>query len=367
MMMLGLVIHAALTYNVTQHGDEWPLRDPQASHIFCDSIVFLIHIFRMPIFFLIAGFFGALLFYEKGGRKMAVNRLRRIVFPFIVFLFLLWPLTVFSFEFSKASFLGLEMPAIIAFQSLSNLSDFLPQSTFHLWFLYYLIGITATIIPIALILRIRKEISFKIYGIFDEVISRPFLRILIFSLITFALLYLLGTSMITASMSLIPDLNTFLYFLFFYLVGWLTFKSRHHLETFKEYDKISFLLAVILVTIKGGVIQKYNLPPGSHTLFFLLISSLAITLFLFSITGLFIRYSSKYNSHILYMSNASYWVYLIHLPIAAILPAFIWTLPLPAIFKFLIVCLTTALICIVSYHYFVRSTFIGKFLNGRKF
>jgi hypothetical protein len=33
----------------------------------------------------------------------------------------------------------------------------------------------------------------------------------------------------------------------------------------------------------------------------------------------------------------------------------------------LFVVLSTGVICFVSYHYLVRGTFIGKFLNGRKY
>ena len=62
MMLLGLVLHSALTYNVTNHGHAWLLKDPESTNIATDSIVFLIHFFRMPIFFLVAGFFGSMLF-----------------------------------------------------------------------------------------------------------------------------------------------------------------------------------------------------------------------------------------------------------------------------------------------------------------
>lgn len=365
--MLGLVIHAALTYNITSHGEEWPLRDPMSRHMFSDFIVFVIHIFRMPLFFLIAGFFGAMLFYQRKWRSMVINRIKRIVFPFIIFLILLWPLTMFSFEFSKASFIGVESPASSALKLLSSFDDFVPRTTSHLWFLYYLIFITATTIIIALGLGKLKSMSGLIFKVFDGIIVKPFWRIIFISTITFAIFYSLGTSMITASVSLHPDLKTFIYFLFFYLIGWLLFKSKHHLETFMNYDKISFFIAITLVSIKGVMINEFDLAPDRPSLLFILISSISISLFIFSITGLFIRYTSNFNPQVLYLSNASYWVYLIHLPITAILPGFIWKLPLYAFLKFMIVCFTTFLICLVSYHYLVRSTFIGNFLNGRKY
>jgi hypothetical protein len=68
-----------------------------------------------------------------------------------------------------------------------------------------------------------------------------------------------------------------------------------------------------------------------------------------------------------YVSDASYWVYLLHLPLTLLIPGLIADWPLPATLKMLFVVLSTTSICFVSYHYMVRGTFIGKFLNGRKY
>jgi len=55
------------------------------------------------------------------------------------------------------------------------------------------------------------------------------------------------------------------------------------------------------------------------------------------------------------------------LPLTAVIPAFIYDLPFSGVTKFLIVLSLTSFICFVSYHYLVRGTFIGGFLNGRKY
>jgi hypothetical protein len=55
------------------------------------------------------------------------------------------------------------------------------------------------------------------------------------------------------------------------------------------------------------------------------------------------------------------------LPIAAFIPALIYEWQVPAMLKFLTVLSGTSIICFTTYHLFVRSTFIGKFLNGRKY
>lgn len=179
-MMLGLVLHSALTYNVTYPGDAWSLKDPETTHIFSDSLVFLIHSFRMPIFFLVAGFFGAMLFYERGRLRMIKNRISRIVFPFTVFLFLLWPITIFAFGYTNAIFSHQENPFEMAMEPFTDISAFLPRTTSHLWFLYYLSLITGTIAILGILLKNTQKLTKKITKIFDWLIQRPFARIIFF-------------------------------------------------------------------------------------------------------------------------------------------------------------------------------------------
>lgn len=369
MMLLGLVLHSALTYNVTNHGNSWSLKDPYSTHLSTDFIVFLIHSFRMPIFFLVAGFFGSMLFYERKPIKMVKNRISRIVYPFIVFLFILWSIIIFTFDYTGSVFSSIKNPIITTLSSFSDFSSFLPKTTFHLWFLYYLILITTATVLLGLLLKKSKNISNKITKHFNWVIKKPLIRILFFSGLTTLIFLFLKTFMINASVSLIPDLSTFIFHFYFYLVGWILFKSKDLLNTMMKYDKISVLLAVIITITQGLIIQKSNsdILSNSNSIMLMILSSIIIWLFIFGITGLFIRYGSKYSKRMRYISDASYWVYLIHLPITAIIPAFIYKWEFQANIKALIVLIVTTFICFISYHYLVRNTFIGKFLNGRKY
>ena len=99
----------------------------------------------------------------------------------------------------------------------------------------------------------------------------------------------------------------------------------------------------------------------------IILKSMTVWLFVFGITGLFVRYTSCHSPIMRYLSDSSYWVYLVHLSFTAIIPSFISGWSIPATLKFLFVLLTTSFLCFVSYHYLVRGTFIGKFLNGRKY
>lgn len=60
-------------------------------------------------------------------------------------------------------------------------------------------------------------------------------------------------------------------------------------------------------------------------------------------------------------------MYLLHLPIGFQIEVWVAEIPMNWIFKFLIYNLAAILVLILSYQYLVRSTFIGKMLNGRRY
>lgn len=68
-----------------------------------------------------------------------------------------------------------------------------------------------------------------------------------------------------------------------------------------------------------------------------------------------------------YVADASYWVYLVHLPIVMALQVAVGRWPLHWSIKFPLVVTATLALAFVSYHFLVRSTFIGGILSGRKY
>jgi glucans biosynthesis protein C len=361
MMLLGVVLHSAITYGNADWGSTWSLKDPIATSSVNDYIVDIIHVFRMQIFFLVAGFFGAMLFYERKPLKMVKNRISRIVFPFIVFLILLWPTVVYASVYTRSLFNGSNNPLADALARFSSIEILIPNGTFHLWFLYYLAIITFVSVGLGLLFKKIPIVSNYISNIFGKVIQKPILRVIIFASLTAVVYLIIGTSQVAASISFIPDFNTFIYFLFFYLVGWVLFKSKHLLDSMMKFDWVCTILGTALFTVFFFMNASFGYEVQ------IILKSTMIWLFVFGITGLFIRYGSNHSARMRYISDSSYWVYLLHLSFTAIIPSFIVDWPLHAILKFLFVLISTGIICFVSYHYLVRDTFIGKFLNGRKY
>ena len=372
MMILGIVLHSAVTYSPLDMDTRlgiFQLKDPLNSHISNGFIVEFIHSFRIQIFFLVAGFFASLLYYEKSPRQMIKNRISRILFPFLVFETFLGPFFKLTKEYSiiKLNFL----PDLLSFPTLKPFIG-------HFWFLYYLIIIT--FLFTGLIIFLSKFLSIGKY--FDKylrkVLKYRILKLVVFSFFTFyiyTIMNILGDLMPSylsnffmpnslpyePRITLLPNPLIILYYSSFYAVGWLLFRSNKLLDSFKSFDWIYFLSGTLLFTFLffNAIILNY---------FQMVILKSVITwLLIFGITGIFIRYFSNFSSRAKYISDSSYWIYLTHIEFCYLIPCFIVTWNIPSTFKFLIVTIITTIICFTTYHYFVRNTFIGNFLNGRKY
>ncbi|MCP3983039.1 MAG: hypothetical protein GY723_01545 [bacterium] len=68
-----------------------------------------------------------------------------------------------------------------------------------------------------------------------------------------------------------------------------------------------------------------------------------------------------------WVSDASYWFYLVHLPLTALGAGVLIGSGLPAGVKFLLVLGGTTVVCCVTYALLVRNTFVGAVLNGRRY
>ena len=249
MMLLGLVIHSAITYSVFDFVEGWPLKDPSNTHLSNDFIVYFIHSFRMPIFFVVAGFFGSLLFYERKPLKMFNNRVSRIIFPFIIFLLLLSPLLIFASSYTQLIFDGSDTAYNTVASYFSNLLIFIPRGTFHLWFLYYLSIITFSSLILGLVFKKLPRLSKQISKSFSWIITKPIRRILVFSGLLSIICFCMGTFDITPPFSLVPDSETFTFFFFFYMIGWILYKSKHLLDHLMRFDWGCFVLGFVLITI----------------------------------------------------------------------------------------------------------------------
>ena len=88
---------------------------------------------------------------------------------------------------------------------------------------------------------------------------------------------------------------------------------------------------------------------------------------IFGLIGAFRKFCSAENRSIRYLSDASYWLYIAHLPVAMLLQIWIANAPWPGALKLICICTITTLFLLAIYEVAVRYTWIGAMLNGRKY
>ena len=65
-----------------------------------------------------------------------------------------------------------------------------------------------------------------------------------------------------------------------------------------------------------------------------------------------------------YLADASYWCYLLHLPLVLWLQVLVAKWPVNGWLKFAFIMAVNVLVLLASYHWCVRYTWIGRLLNG---
>ena len=366
-MLLGIVLHAALPY-IPDIAAYWPA-DKNSSELI--KIIFeFIHVWRMPLFFVLAGFFAKLVISRKSWKVWWGNRFLRIGLPIIVFFPLMSLLLPWIFQYGKTG----ELSFFFSFDGQPH----------HLWFLWHLMifviltGIFS--LPYLLFTRVLKRTSnsslrfistslHKVDALLDSIFFRsrfPLGFIIICLLINIQ----------TGGELILNPLASGLYFFF----GYLLYKNTVLLNFMKSYWQYYLGTAIILFALYVilGIIET-NLPrdiysqssadiePNLLQWLQYLLKIICAVLFSYAFIGLAESKLGSYNRKIRFISDGSYWMYLIHLPIVTFITFAMFEWSIPAIYKFLLAIVVTTLICLTTYKYLVRSTFISIFLNGKRY
>jgi glucan biosynthesis protein C len=372
-LILGIVFHASLSYLPIFIG--WAVMDISTSHVV--SIFALVsHSFRLELFFLIAGFFSHMTFHQLGLEAFFKSRLVRIAIPFIIGWFALRPLLASGWVMGAESMRGdVNILAALTngFASLGSIPEGFLVGT-HLWFLYYLLLISASVVLLRYFIGLNKSVKQYLTHLADNVIAwlcRSPSAILIIAVPTACCLWFMEHwGMDTADKSLIPHIPVSLVYGGFFLFGWLLHRQPTLME---QFARLSWgKLLVCIAAAVGAVIlsqfemnsghSQYGLFKASFILCYAIMMWSLVSLSIGACKHLFKRPSKK----VRYIADASYWLYLIHLPIVVWLQTAFAELPFHWSIKLFSVCALTLIISIILYDAFVRSTFIGATLNGKR-
>ena len=358
-MMLGIVLHAALSYFLASgdYGAFWPQDDQQS--VLATYVFDFIHTWRMPTFFLLAGFFAHLVLDRRGDRYFINDRVNRILLPlaiFGVFMATVIP-TIWTTTLTREFVLVNPLE-----QSLGGLA------IGHLWFLYHLVYLYA-------ILMVSRWVAGKISE------PLPLGRVLLAVFVNPWQVPLVLLFAFTSIGRFVEDVEDyllwpigafdFLFSLVPFLVGYGLYKRREMVVQLAETGTVVALLsagmvAFVLRELLAPIVLGGTEDEDSLGLIFVLVDSAATVCFTFGLIGLFQRLFTGESASVRWIADSSYWVYIVHLPLVLLIAYTMFELPWPAELKFAIVCCATATIGFGSYWVFVRYTPIGTMLNGKR-
>ena len=368
-LLLGVVLHATLSF--MPGAQVWLVADPSRSTALA-MLFFTIHVFRMTLFFLLAGFFAHLLLHRLGTAAFIKNRLKRIAVP----LFTFWPI-VFSALIAVLVWL-----AYLKFGGIPKESPPGPKFTpddfplLHLWFLWVLLLFyTLALLLRSLFLRIDGDGVLR--GIADNVVAWLMHPLGIFALalptamVLFAApKWFLWIGIPTPDKTLYANLSAWVAYGSVFGFGWLLDRQRHLLARWRDRWPTNLAIAIIALSFCFVSMNHINttLPMSMDGLKFVLAMAYAIGAWAASIAaiGLALRFADGYSPARRYIADASYWIYIIHLPIILALQVASSQSTWPWMLKFPLLLLTGLALMFASYHWLVRGTAIGVMLNGRR-
>jgi glucan biosynthesis protein C len=370
MMMLGIVLHASQWYMTEPPGGLPVPLDNSRSYLF-DVIMHFIHSFRMPLFFVLAGFFTSLLVGKRSFKGTYVNRVQRILIPLLLAIVTILPLTMVMMVSFIASarcgthqFLitGSQLETIAAEMNAAGMPADQP-SLGHLWFLYYLLYFYL-LIPVCFVVS-RWTTKLKLGGI---ITSAWFCAALsVYTIMT--LWYFRGGVLFEGFIFVEPHPPSLLYYGSFFFLGYLFHSHRGILDTFRTRLTLFGITSLLLFPLAMYFTHMDFATETTQEFHAAAVISNAFLTWslIYFFMGLFLKYLDFQSPWILYVSNSSYWVYLLHMPVVCFIAWLMLPLQLPALVKFSVIVLSTTGICFLSYHYFVQNTWLGSTLNGKKF
>lgn len=353
-MLLGVVFHGLI------FAPEVSFLSPEANTRIFTLLGESIHTFRMPLFFLLSGFLCSLLSDTLEVRKFFLNRLNRIFIPFVASLLTVGILTNYLFHILKLRIDGFDLLEAIKRSSFMQELGFENFSLVHLWFLYYL-AMFILVGPILVFCsRAIVDSFFKSFPKKHFPKNRIFIVILL-AVIPTIIFLLTGENGNPAPIRTFEiNFYYFSYYFYFYAIGLLLFKLKIELKFFVPKAGF-FLLTALLLTITRLYFwslseQEYHIPIS-------LSFNLAVWFYIFGFLGIAVRYFEKTSTTLKYLADASYWIYLIHMPITLLLNLIFFE---PVSFTtFLLLLCGIFFLSLISYNYLVRPSFIGKLLNGK--
>jgi peptidoglycan/LPS O-acetylase OafA/YrhL len=372
-MLLGVFLHASVPYLHVNF--PWAVVDSSRS-ISLTLVIYGIHSFRMPAFFLIAGFFARLVFRRAGLGSFARHRTQRILLPLVAGWLVLHPVVralwvwsgIRAMDNSSTSDLWIALSTVFS-------SKFITRGLglMHLWFLYYLLVLYVAFLLVRWIfvrLDADRHRRRELDSYFERLVSSPWSAAALAVPTTWVLMMMHGWGVDIVTRGLLPRPVHILFYGSFFAFGWMLHRNPSLLAPLRArwplHLAVATALLVPLIWLLYLVYElHHNAGPWFRISYFLMYGCMSWS-FVLALLGIFQRFFDRPSRWWRYLADASYWIYLVHLPIVICISILLREVQIGWYVKLPIVIVASTPVLIGSYQLLVRSTWIGVVLNGRR-
>ena len=367
-LLLGVVLHATLSFFPAQI---WIVADDQKS-VWASGLFFVIHLFRMGSFFLIAGLFAHMMLKRRGVTGFIKDRMVRIAGPLAAF----WgPVLagIVAVLIWNASLMGLtaaDAPPPPKY-------DWTNIPLTHLWFLWVLLWFYgALVIGRAVVARLdRKGAVGRGLDRLAGGLIAPWGPLVLGAPLALALWFepnwIAFFGIPTPDAGLVPETSALVGFGLAFGMGALLDRRRDLLKRMEVWAPVWLGLALgagtTALMLSGGPTPVLTpmTDPASKAM---TAAAFGVATYasMFAVVGLALRFWSGHSALRRYLADASYWIYILHLPLVMAAQVVVkdWALVWPV--KLAIVVVGVMAVCLASYELTVRHGFMGRWLNGRR-
>lgn len=292
LILFILIIHSLQVFNPEK---TWLIYTDEGID-FVPYIIEFLMLFTLTSFFIMSGFFAAMSIQKVGSQKFLEMRIKRILIP----------ITVTAFTLNSLQAYLLTQNGWIEFELLEYIEK--GGWVSHLWFL---INLVIYFFILYLCVKFFKSILKKIVAMIDIVFLKTNISIILFFMSLLTVLLIASMSLISKywSFSGIINLHAIAFYLPFFLLGILMYFNKQMLE---KFTKISIgALVIIFISL---FLSNYFMDLEGRLYKFLYFFFLTIAHFFSSALcfHLFYKYTNSKSKVFLFLSEASYSVYLVH-------------------------------------------------------
>ncbi|NTE58656.1 acyltransferase family protein [Agrobacterium tumefaciens] len=361
LMLLGIPYHASLLYS---HALPWDIKDFETSPILT-VLGAALATFRMPAFFLVAGYFSGMVIGKKGKAPWLRQRFVRLGLPFVIAVLILGPLQLFLLQLA-----GIAKGDIPAAQLTQNLPDLLRPSEqwiMHLWFLPALIAYSVLLAGLLFIAERPPFISARDrFG--RQLARRPALFFaalcvlpVLWELAVYASGLLAGKTGNGVFLLYERASDPYARYLPFFLIGAMLNRDRALFHRFRQTGPFTGVIAFGAIAT-AVTLRLQN--PFTNSAMLVLVSAIAAVAASRLLIDIACRYFDRPSRLAGRMTDASFTIYLLHHPLIYAFGTLFILVSLPPILEFAIIVAMTTFTAYLLHQAIRRSPLALFLFNG---